>query len=131
MTNRPAILALATTLALATLGAADTTDEPKDPMSAATFEGLALRNIGPAVKSGRVSDIAVHPDKRHVYYVAVSSGGVWLTVNSGTTWEPIFDGEGSYSTGCVTLDPNDPLVVWVGTGENNSQRSVSYGDGVY
>jgi photosystem II stability/assembly factor-like uncharacterized protein len=131
MTNRPAILALASTLALASLGAADNADEPKDPMAAATFEGLALRNIGPAVKSGRVSDIAVHPEKRHVYYVAVSSGGVWKTVNSGTTWEPIFDDQGSYSTGCVTLDPNDPLVVWVGTGENNSQRSVSYGDGVY
>jgi len=105
--------------------------EKKELLSAETFKGLALRNIGPAVTSGRVGDIAVPPGKRGTYYVAVASGGVWKTVNSGTTWEPLFDKEGSYSIGCVTIDPNDPLVVWVGTGENNSQRSVSYGDGVY
>ncbi|MGH9337920.1 MAG: WD40/YVTN/BNR-like repeat-containing protein, partial [Vicinamibacteria bacterium] len=66
-----------------------------------------------------------------IYYVAASSGGVWKTENAGTTWTPIFDGEASFSIGTVAIDPNDPLVVWVGTGENNSQRSVSYGDGVY
>jgi photosystem II stability/assembly factor-like uncharacterized protein len=103
----------------------------KKPLSAKTFKGLELRGIGPAMNSGRIGDFAVHPTKHSTYYVAVSSGGVWKTVNSGTTWEPIFDEQGSYSIGCVTLDPNDPLVVWVGTGENNSQRSVSYGDGVY
>jgi photosystem II stability/assembly factor-like uncharacterized protein len=78
-----------------------------------------------------VSDIAVDPRDRDTWYVAVASGGVWKTGNAGTTWEPIFDGEGSYSIGCVTVDPSDPLTVWVGTGENNSQRSVGYGDGVY
>jgi photosystem II stability/assembly factor-like uncharacterized protein len=106
-------------------------DEKKDLLSAETFKGLELRNIGPAVTSGRVADIAVQPGRRSTYYVAVASGGVWKTINSGTTWEPVFDKEGSYSIGCVTIDPNDPLVVWVGTGENNSQRSVAYGDGVY
>jgi photosystem II stability/assembly factor-like uncharacterized protein len=106
-------------------------DEKKELLSAKTFEGLELRSIGPAVTSGRVADIAVQPGRRSTYFVAVASGGVWKTVNSGTTWEPVFDKEGSYSIGCVTIDPNDPLVVWVGTGENNSQRSVSYGDGVY
>ena len=65
------------------------------------------------------------------YYVGVASGGVWKTTNSAVTWTPVFDGEGSYSIGCVTIDPNNPSVVWVGTGEYNSQRSVSYGDGVY
>ncbi len=93
--------------------------------------GLSFRSVGPALTSGRISDFAVHPDDRSVYYVAVSSGGVWKTENAGTTYEPIFDGEGSYSIGCVTLDPNNPNVVWVGTGENNNQRSVAYGDGVY
>ena len=63
--------------------------------------------------------------------MAVASGGVWKTTNAGTTWTPIFDNEGSYSIGCVALDPKNPQVVWVGTGENNSQRSVGYGDGVY
>ncbi len=100
-------------------------------MSAGTFAGLAFRGLGPAVTSGRISDIAVVPGNHKVYYVASSSGGVWKTVNAGTTFTPIFDGQGSYSIGCVTIDPNDPNVVWVGTGENNSQRSVGYGDGVY
>ncbi len=101
------------------------------PWTASTFNGLALRNIGPALSSGRISDFAVDPRNRKRYFVAVASGGVWRTGNAGTTWTPVFDKEGSYSIGDVTLDPNDPLVVWVGTGENNSQRSVGYGDGVY
>ena len=100
-------------------------------MKADTFTGLAFRGIGPAVSSGRIGDIAVHPAKRNVWYVAVASGGVWKTVNAGTTWTPIFEEQGSYSIGCTAIDPRNPLVVWVGTGENNSQRSVGYGDGVY
>ena len=63
--------------------------------------------------------------------MATASGGLWKTDNAGTTWTPIFDKERSYSIGCVTLDPTNPNVVWVGTGENNSQRSVAFGDGVY
>jgi hypothetical protein len=66
-----------------------------------------------------------------VYYAAIASGGLWKTSNNGTTWTPLFDGEGSYALGVVELDPNDPQVVWVGTGENNAQRSVAFGDGVY
>jgi photosystem II stability/assembly factor-like uncharacterized protein len=96
-----------------------------------TFSGLTFRSLGPALTSGRISDIAVHPRNPKIYFVAVASGGVWKTVNAGVTYEPVFDDQGSYSVGCVTIDPNDPLVVWVGTGENNSQRSVGYGDGVY
>jgi photosystem II stability/assembly factor-like uncharacterized protein len=105
--------------------------EEEGPFSAKRFAGLELRSIGPAVSSGRISDIAVHPENRAHYFVAVASGGVWKTTNAGTTWKPVFDGEGSYSIGCVTVDQANPLTVWVGTGENNSQRSVSYGDGVY
>lgn len=93
--------------------------------------GLSFRSIGPALTSGRIADFAVHPTKKSTYYVAVASGGVWKTVNAGTTFEPIFDGQGSYSIGCITIDPNNPNVVWVGSGENNNQRSVAYGDGVY
>ena len=106
-------------------------DEKKDKLSASTFGGLELRGIGPAVVGGRVIDVAVDPTSPSTWYVAVASGGVWKTTNAGTTWAPIFEGQGSFSIGCVTLDPKNPLVVWVGTGENNSQRSVSYGDGVY
>ncbi|HET8675514.1 MAG TPA: glycosyl hydrolase [Blastocatellia bacterium] len=105
--------------------------KPPDPMSTATFAGLRARSIGPAWTSGRVVAFAVHPADRSHYYVGAASGGVWKTTNSGTTWTPVFDNEGSYSIGAVTLDPKNPLTVWVGTGENNSQRSVSYGDGVY
>ncbi|MCH8124974.1 glycosyl hydrolase [candidate division KSB1 bacterium] len=105
----------------------------KDPgeISSKTFSGLKWRSIGPALTSGRIGDIAVHPQNKSIYFAAVSSGGVWKTENSGTTWKSVFDKQGSYSIGCVTIDQNDPLVVWVGSGENNSQRSVSYGDGVY
>ncbi len=99
--------------------------------TAETFQGLELRPLGPALTSGRISDLAVHPQDPATFYVAVASGGVWKTTNGGTTFQPIFDREGSFSIGCVTLDPNNPHVVWVGTGENNSQRSVGYGDGVY
>ncbi len=106
-------------------------EERKGGMTADTFSGLKFRLIGPAVASGRVMSIAVNPRNKSEYYVGVASGGVWKTVNDGTTWTPVFDGEGSYSIGWVALDPNDSSVVWVGTGESNSQRSVSYGDGIY
>ena len=99
--------------------------------SASTFRGLSLREVGPALTSGRISDFAVNPHDHSEYYVAVSSGGVWKTTNGGVNFEPIFDDQGSYSIGVVTLDPNNPHTVWVGTGENNAQRSVAYGDGVY
>ncbi|MCV6614411.1 MAG: glycosyl hydrolase, partial [Cellvibrionaceae bacterium] len=94
-------------------------------------DGLSLRNIGPATTGGRIADIAVNPTNPAQYYLGVASGGVWKTDNAGITWQPLFDDQGSYSIGDVTLDPNQPNVVWVGTGENNSQRSVGYGDGVY
>ncbi len=110
---------------------ADATGEPVKVMSAKTFAGLELRSLGPALMSGRVADFAVNPHDRAHYFVAVASGGVWKTVNAGTTWTPVFDKQGSFSIGCVALDPRNPNVVWVGTGENNSQRSVSFGDGVY
>ncbi|MDX2033589.1 MAG: glycosyl hydrolase, partial [Blastocatellia bacterium] len=80
---------------------------------------------------GRVVDFAVDPNNRAKYFAAVASGGVWKTINGGTTWTPVFDNYGSFSIGDLALDPKDPNVLWVGTGENNSQRSVAYGDGVY
>jgi photosystem II stability/assembly factor-like uncharacterized protein len=95
------------------------------------ISGLSFRGIGPALTSGRIADLAVHPEKPHVFYLAAASGGVWKTTNGGTTFEPIFDGQTSYSIGCISLAPSNPNVVWVGTGENNNQRSVAYGDGVY
>ncbi len=103
----------------------------KSALEKFSVSALKFRSIGPANTSGRISDFAVNPTKPHEYYIATSSGGVWKTSNAGTTYHPIFDGQGSYSIGCVTLDPNNPNTVWVGTGENNNQRSVAYGDGIY
>jgi photosystem II stability/assembly factor-like uncharacterized protein len=103
----------------------------KSAINSRTFSGLKFRGVGPALTSGRISDLAVNPQNPSEYYVAVASGGVWKTTNAGNTYQPIFDGQSSYSIGCVTLDPNNPNVVWVGTGENNGQRSVAYGDGIY
>lgn len=93
--------------------------------------GMPLRNIGPAIISGRISDFAFHPTKKHEFLVATASGNLWRTKNNTITWEPIFEHQGSYSLGVVELDPNDSNTIWVGTGENNSQRSVAFGDGVY
>ncbi|MBK8737975.1 MAG: glycosyl hydrolase [Saprospiraceae bacterium] len=95
------------------------------------ISALRWRGIGPAIASGRISDFAFNPNNNSEYYVAVASGGVWKTTNKGTTFSPIFDGEGSYSIGCITVDNMNTSVVWVGTGENNNQRSVAYGDGIY
>ncbi len=106
--------------------------KPADRGLAAELIGaLSPRGIGPAVMSGRIGDIAVDPVKPSTWYVVAHSGGVFKTTNAGTTWTPIFDGTGVYSVGCVTIDPNDHLTIWVGSGENNSQRSVGYGDGLY
>ncbi|HEY6274529.1 MAG TPA: glycosyl hydrolase [Terriglobales bacterium] len=105
--------------------------ESSDPLSSGTFGGLKFRSVGPALISGRVVSIAVNPQNKSHYFIGVASGGVWRTDNDGTTWQPVFEHEGSYSIGTVVIDPNHSNIVWVGTGENNSQRSVSYGDGVY
>jgi len=110
---------------------AEDENKPRDPMSSPTFNGLRFRSLGPAFTSGRVIGFAVDPNNAARYFVASASGGVWRTINNGTTWTPVFDREGSYSIGAIALDPKNPLTVWVGTGENNSQRSVSYGNGLY
>ncbi|RIH66619.1 glycosyl hydrolase [Mariniphaga sediminis] len=93
--------------------------------------GLKFRSIGPAWASGRIADFAVNPHNPKEYYVGVASGNVWKTTNSGTTWEPVFDKYGAYSIGDVEMDPNNHNVIWVGTGENNHQRALGYGDGIY
>ncbi len=109
----------------------DSENEKPALINAETFSGLKFRNIGPALMSGRISDIAIHPENQSIWYVAAGSGSVWKTVNAGTTWITVFDDQPSYSIGCVTIDPINPEIIWVGTGENVSGRHVGWGDGVY
>lgn len=104
---------------------------PQQKAMEAAIGGFALRSIGPAFMGGRIADIAVHPVRQSTWYVAVGSGGLWKTTNAGTTWEPVFEKQPSYSIGCVTIDPTNPEIIWVGTGENVSGRHVAWGDGVY
>lgn len=100
-------------------------------INSSLVSGLKLRNIGPAFTSGRIADFAVNPNNHSEFYVAVASGNIWKTTNKGITFEPVFDKYGAYSIGCLAMDPNNTNVVWAGTGENNHQRALGYGDGVY
>lgn len=102
-----------------------------EALDSSAFDGLEMRSLGPALMSGRIADIAIHPEDESIWYVAVGSGGVWKTENAGTTWTPIFDEQVSYSIGCLAIDPSNPSTVWVGTGENVGGRHVGYGDGLY
>ncbi|MBI2259628.1 MAG: glycosyl hydrolase [Flavobacteriia bacterium] len=108
----------------------ETSIEKAKSLSEFTNE-IQFRNIGPALTSGRIVDIAVHSSNKDLWYIASASGGLWKTQNHGTTFTPIFDQYTSYSTACIEITPSNPNILWLGTGENNNQRSVSYGDGVY
>ncbi len=105
--------------------------EKKDEIKASVFKGLKWRSIGPALTSGRIADFAVNPDNHAEYYVGAASGHIWKTTDNGTTFKPVFDHYGAYAIGCLAMDPNNHNVVWAGTGENNHQRALGYGNGVY
>ena len=121
----PGLLTLTLALAMSQAPA------PKPAEFTPPVGAFKFRSLGPSITSGRIAALAVHPKHRATFYAAVASGGVWKTTNAGTTWTPVFDNEASFSIGAITIDPLDPNIVWVGSGENNSQRSVGYGDGVY
>ncbi len=105
--------------------------EEDEKISSSTFSGLKFRCIGPAYASGRIADFAVNPANPSEYYVGVASGHIWKTVNQGITFEPVFDKHHVYAIGCLAMNPGNHNVVWAGTGENNSQRALGYGNGVY
>ncbi|AGP78788.1 BNR/Asp-box repeat-containing protein [Alteromonas mediterranea 615] len=106
-------------------------NDKDETFSSSTFKAMELRNIGPAYMSGRIADIAIDQNNPSTWYTAVGSGGVWKTTNAGTTWTPIFDDQPVYSIGDVTIAPSNSNIIWVGTGENNGGRHISFGDGVY
>lgn len=114
-------------LILCTLGLQSQTEFISD----SSLTGFKFRSIGPAFMSGRIADIAIHPENENIWFIAVGSGGVWRTKNSGITWDPVFDTQKVFSTGCVTIDPITPSIIWVGTGENVGGRHMSFGDGIY
>src|ERR1044072_2195665 len=96
-----------------------------------TLKGLSFRSIGPFITTGRISDVDIDPKNPNVWYVASASGGLFKTENRGNTFAATFDEDGSHSLGGVNVDSKDSNVLWLGTGENNNQRSVGFGDGVY
>lgn len=102
-----------------------------DSLKNVSFTGLGFRSIGPAITGGRVTDIAVNPKNNSEYFVASGHGSLWKTTNSGVTFNPAFEGQSSFAMGAVEIDPTNTNIVWAGTGENNNQTNVIYGDGVY
>src|SRR5215213_4971022 len=121
------VLLAGAALAAATLSA----QSGSTAFTAEALNPVAFRSLGPSLTTGRISDVAVDPKNPSVWYVAAAAGNLWKTENRGNTWTPVFEQYGSYSLGAVTVDPRDSNVVWLGTGENNNQRSVSFGDGIY
>ena len=127
------LISVSVLLAMPVLGEKDKTADPKhdSTLNSGLVSGLGFRSIGPAMTSGRIADFAVNPKNHAEWYVAVASGHIWKTVNNGTTFEPVFDKYGAYAIGCLAMDPTNSFVIWAGTGENNHQRALGYGDGVY
>ena len=131
------LLTIGLLLSTATVSAQKKKEAAKEPekkeggLSSSTFGSLSFRSIGPAWASGRISDFAVNPKNHSEIYAGISAGNIWKTTNNGTTWAPIFDKYGAYAIGCLKMDPENPSVIWAGTGENTHQRQLGYGDGVY
>src|SRR5580704_2065615 len=99
---------------------------------AATISGLPVRNIGSATMSGRIAAVAaVNENARLTVFIGAASGGVWKSVNGGTTFKPVFDRQSVQSVGAISIDPSSPKIVWVGSGEAWTRNSVSIGDGIY
>jgi photosystem II stability/assembly factor-like uncharacterized protein len=121
------VLSVAASAALA--GAASPAEEPVT-ITSDTFGGIQARAIGPATMSGRIAAIDAVPTRPLTIYVGAASGGVWKSIDAGTSFKPVFD-EHTQSIGAITVDPTDPKTVWVGTGETWVRNSVSVGDGVY
>jgi photosystem II stability/assembly factor-like uncharacterized protein len=125
-TNRCVLLAMSL-LATPLMG-----QQPAVKVDSETISGLGARNIGSAAMSGRIAALdAVHEGNRLTVYIGAASGGVWKSVNGGTTYKPVFDKQDVQSIGAVTIDPTNPKTIWVGTGEAWTRNSVSVGDGVY
>jgi photosystem II stability/assembly factor-like uncharacterized protein len=110
---------------------AERAEQAAAPTGASPFDTLHFRPIGPASMSGRITDLAVYESNPAVYYVATAHGGVWKTINNGTTFEAVFQTQGPLSMGAIAISQSNPDLVWVGSGESSNRQSTSWGDGVY
>ena len=104
-------------------------DEPA--LDEGWLQGFQWRSIGPANMSGRVTDVEGIPGPSKTFYVAAAAGGIWKTTNNGTTFRPLFQDERVVSLGDLAIAPSDTMIVWVGTGEEDSRNSISAGGGIY
>src|SRR5262245_48944385 len=102
--------------------------QASDRLTTDVLKGLELRSIGPALTTGRIVDVKIDPKNPSVWYVVSAFGGLWKTTNRGINFTPIFDDNGVFTLCCLAIDPKDSNVLWLGTGENNSQRSAHFGD---
>ncbi|HEX9649578.1 MAG TPA: glycosyl hydrolase, partial [Cyclobacteriaceae bacterium] len=103
----------------------------QNQLTSQTLSGLKLRNIGPAIMSGRIVDLAVVESNPITFYVATATGGLWKTTNNGITFTPVFQNEGTHSIGAIAVHQKSSKFVWVGTGERANRQSSSWGDGIY
>jgi photosystem II stability/assembly factor-like uncharacterized protein len=129
--KRILLTAFAAALAVTALMAADQAQTGGSPLTADALKAIELRSIGPTLSTGRIADIAIDTKNPSVWYIVSAFGGLWKTANRGITFTPIFDEGPSFTLCCLAIDPKDSNVLWLGTGENASQRSAHFGDGVY
>src|SRR5262245_20070289 len=125
MNRRVWLAAIAAVMVTVAVGA-----RQDDRLTTELLKGIELRSIGPTLATGRIADIEIDPKNTSIWYVATAFGGLWKTTYRGITWEPIFD-DYTFTLCCVVVDPKDSNVIWLGTGENTSQRSAHFGDGLY
>ena len=93
---------------------------------------LPWRHIGPASFGGRIDDVEAVASRPSTIFVGTAGGGVFRSLNTGTTWEPVFDRDGrTTSIGDIAIAPSDPNIIWAGTGEPNNRQSTTWGDGIY
>ena len=98
---------------------------------AVTLAGLRWRSIGPVNMAGRITDVEAHPSQPKTFYVAGATGGIWKTVNAGTTFVPLWEKGPIASMGDLAIAPSNPKIIWAGTGEEDSRNSVARGYGIY
>ncbi len=104
---------------------------PTRPLTAELLQGITLRSLGPGVVTGRIADVKIDPNNPSTWYIATAFGGLWKTVNRGASFTPLFDDQSTHNLCCIEIDPKNSDVLWLGTGENHSQRSAHFGDGIY